>query len=697
MTHSTEHWAHAHRWQNLHWLADTAPTEVLEKHQADQFLVSPGRVMDIGVGTGKMAEYLASAGHRVHCVDIVEEAFENCKPHCDVFSDVAALRTLKPMLTDVAICHLVAQYCDDQALLQLLEGVFRHLRDDGVLTLQFAAPFHHSCDVLPQNNLPQGEMSAREQVHKGQLHLRWAHRLEQLVHQAGGHVTSYVDHRLLWEQGGIRHHTCHIKKGRRVPLGALTDIYEPGHVKLSLLIATIPSRTKVFHETTLSPLLAQAAGKPVEVLTLGDNCQRSVGDKRNALLQIARGDFLAFIDDDDYLAPDYVDEILWKIQQHPQTDLIIVPQMAVTPSASYNCLYDVELANKNKAYHAADGTYHGPPDHKQVWRASLAKTLNFPSTNFGEDVAWSWELAKRVRDHQQIDRVLYHYHFMPELSGTRTEVLKPAQDLPEQYYREDVDNTKPFGAFIGSREQTLRASVVIATCNKAPYLRRTLESIFRQRPSFYYEVIVVDHGSTDHTAKVVDHYYRRKQPIRYEYLPYEGIVNPAAPRNLGYRLATGEIVVSQSDDVIHATPEVLEGLISSTTRENFTLARVWDCVVDDDLEPVNFNDRILYCGEQRKEFPLFFLGAVHREHIYQIGGNSLRFHRPGWDDNWFTDCLMHGLGLHPVFLQVEGYHQRHPARHVPEDFTAMEAVYRELKEEATQTGNWLGTEPWPYV
>ena len=44
-----------------------------------------------------------------------------------------------------------------------------------------------------------------------------------------------------------------------------------------------------------------------------DNKRRSVGSKRNCLLDSAHGEYVSFIDDDDEVATDYVDKILRNI------------------------------------------------------------------------------------------------------------------------------------------------------------------------------------------------------------------------------------------------------------------------------------------------------------------------------------------------------------------------------------------------
>ena len=72
-------------------------------------------------------------------------------------------------------------------------------------------------------------------------------------------------------------------------------------MKLSILTPTIRGR-----ENQLSILLEKIESQitkcgtnQIEHLVLLDNRMRSIGAKRQALVDIARGDFIAFVDDDD--------------------------------------------------------------------------------------------------------------------------------------------------------------------------------------------------------------------------------------------------------------------------------------------------------------------------------------------------------------------------------------------------------------
>ena len=84
--------------------------------------------------------------------------------------------------------------------------------------------------------------------------------------------------------------------------------------KLSILIPSTPNRVankmlKLF--TSLEEQVAKLSNPDdVELLVFLDNKRRSIGYKRESLLYIARGDFVAFMDDDDVVHDFYIEELL---------------------------------------------------------------------------------------------------------------------------------------------------------------------------------------------------------------------------------------------------------------------------------------------------------------------------------------------------------------------------------------------------
>jgi glycosyltransferase involved in cell wall biosynthesis len=89
-------------------------------------------------------------------------------------------------------------------------------------------------------------------------------------------------------------------------------------------------------------------------------------------------------------------------------------------------------------------------------------------------------------------------------------------------------------------------SVITPAFNAAPYVRETLDSVLAQTFTDF-EVIVVDDGSTDETAAIVDWYAQRDPRVRVVRQANRGI---AAARNTAIAHARGRfLALLDSDDL----------------------------------------------------------------------------------------------------------------------------------------------------
>jgi glucosyl-dolichyl phosphate glucuronosyltransferase len=102
-------------------------------------------------------------------------------------------------------------------------------------------------------------------------------------------------------------------------------------------------------------------------------------------------------------------------------------------------------------------------------------------------------------------------------------------------------------------------SALVATYNRAHYLRKALQSLIDQSlPQTRYEIIVVDNGSNDETRDVVAA-FESAGNVRYFYEPVTGV---SRARNTGWRNAQGEYVAFLDDDGV-ASRDWLENLLAA--------------------------------------------------------------------------------------------------------------------------------------
>ena len=89
----------------------------------------------------------------------------------------------------------------------------------------------------------------------------------------------------------------------------------------------------------------------------------------------------------------------------------------------------------------------------------------------------------------------------------------------------------------------MKVSVVIPAYNSQKTMGKCLKSVLSQRLDTGFEVIVVDDGSTDETAKIV----KRYKSIKYVFQNNGG---PAKARNTGWKEASGDVVVFTDSDCV---------------------------------------------------------------------------------------------------------------------------------------------------
>jgi glycosyltransferase involved in cell wall biosynthesis len=234
-------------------------------------------------------------------------------------------------------------------------------------------------------------------------------------------------------------------------------------------------------------------------------------------------------------------------------------------------------------------------------------------------------------------------------------------------------------------------------------LLKTLTSIFEQKVPFEFEVIVADDGASDkeQTARKICEQF----PVKYIPIERDNVKrNPCVARNIAYRAATGSVIIAQSDEVVHVSPNVIETLVLEleSKPKSFIIASVLGCGPDDNPWSV-YTGRWYRDGNpkpyQSRHLPYFFLGALWRRDLYAVGGNDEEFvGYQGYDDDWFAKCLENGLGLKAVYVDsVVGHHLYHECHDTKEKYTLSKAFYRRKCEMAQQENVWRAAGgPWPY-
>lgn len=170
---------------------------------------------------------------------------------------------------------------------------------------------------------------------------------------------------------------------------------------MPLLSILIPATPKRYHshlwplwQKLEAQLAALADPADVELLVFLDNRRRTIGEKREALVQMSRGQFVAFCDDDDDVSDDYLLQLIFAIRATPGVDVVTFSQRSIVDGTEGICSFG--LTNPNEPF-SPEG-FRRSAWHVCAWRGDLARRFPFPASNYGEDWAWARHLVATAHD-----------------------------------------------------------------------------------------------------------------------------------------------------------------------------------------------------------------------------------------------------------------------------------------------------------
>lgn len=179
-------------------------------------------------------------------------------------------------------------------------------------------------------------------------------------------------------------------------------------IKLSILIPTVEGREHLF-DALYYELQEQTKDHPIEIIVHKDNKEISIGSKRQNLLEAAKGEYIVFIDDDDWIATDYVEQIL----NNTGSDAIGF-QIECTFDGQNKCLASASKRYKDWGENRDGFRYVRSIYHKTPVRRELALQAGFKDMRFGEDYAYSMAIMPLIKTEKYIDKVMYYYRYVGE-------------------------------------------------------------------------------------------------------------------------------------------------------------------------------------------------------------------------------------------------------------------------------------------
>lgn len=188
------------------------------------------------------------------------------------------------------------------------------------------------------------------------------------------------------------------------------------NIVLSILIPTIPERKDIFtklYKNVFDQIELCNINHPVlgfcEILSDDDKKViyggKTVGKKRNDLVQRAEGKYLCFLDDDDNVPANYIETLL----RMAMSDRDILTFRSLFKCDLYWSVCDMSLHNEIEEA-TPETIFKRPPFHICPVKTELAKRFEFPNKNNAEDWEWMSQVLTLVTTEEKTNIILHQYN-----------------------------------------------------------------------------------------------------------------------------------------------------------------------------------------------------------------------------------------------------------------------------------------------
>jgi glycosyltransferase involved in cell wall biosynthesis len=378
-----------------------------------------------------------------------------------------------------------------------------------------------------------------------------------------------------------------LEKQRRTPLShePLISIVVPVYrTPLGFLIAMIES-VRAQTRANWQLCLANGGGDPIVQAILDSyRCRddrivvkhlaenRGIAGNTNAALEIATGEFVAFLDHDDTLAPFALHEVARAIGSHPEADLLYSDEDKIDQQglqrfdAFFKPAWSPEtLRSYNYVCHLA------------VYRHELLRRLG--GVRAGFDGSQDHDLVLRAseccRQIVHIPQVLYHWREHGESTARHTGLKPEAAAAGKRAVAEHLERvgitaevTDEPNRLAYQVKYTLPRQPLVSVLIPNKDSRHILDTCLRSLEQSTYrnlEILIIENNSTDRAT--FDYYRQFASKPQVRVLTWKEGFNYGAINNWGAAQAQGEVLLLLNNDTEAINPDWIERMLEHAIRE----------------------------------------------------------------------------------------------------------------------------------
>lgn len=309
----------------------------------------------------------------------------------------------------------------------------------------------------------------------------------------------------------------------------------------------------------------------IKVKFLPEN--RGIAKNSNEALKLATGEFIAFLDHDDELAPFALYEIVKLLDENPDLDFI------------YSDVDKIDEKGRRKdPFFKPD---YGPHTflscnyliHLTVIRKALVDKVG--GFRMGYDGSQDYDLFLRVLEHTDriahIPKVLYHWRTVKTSAAASTSAKPYAYEaakkaLADAMKRRGIEVESVYdGLWLGSYrikykiEGEPEVSIIIPNTDKVETLKRCVDSILNKTTYPNYKIVIVDSNSQEN--KAFEYYKMIRNNPKVRILEYNKSFNSSTIYNYAVSKINSEFILFLNNNTEIITSEWLSAMLEHAQRK----------------------------------------------------------------------------------------------------------------------------------
>lgn len=321
----------------------------------------------------------------------------------------------------------------------------------------------------------------------------------------------------------------------------------------------------------ISNLLHQYAAQDSRIKVCTRTQNGHISAATNSALEMADGQFIALLDNDDELHPDALAHVAAALHARPDAEILYSDEDKLD---TRDCRQHPYFKSRfNRVLFLAQNMI----SHLGVYRSSTVRALG--GFRLGVEGAQDWDLALRVVEAKGADkvvhipRVLYHWREIEGSTARSVDEKSYASAAQVRVVQEHLQrigrpaHVEPAPRLFGMvrvrhclPKQLPLVSIIIPSRDRKDLLEMCIGSLFEKTAYSRFEVIVVDNGSRE--AEKLAYLQTIQHEHRVNVVRADIPFNYSTLNNLGVASANGEYILMLNNDIEFLHPDWLHEMMS---------------------------------------------------------------------------------------------------------------------------------------